>query len=52
MPGGGIVLLRVAVALEKVKLSKDEKTRAEIIRRVLEEPIRPLGGSGPLGMGK
>ena len=49
MPGGGVVLLRVAAALEKVKLSGDEKTRAEIIRRVLEEPIRPLGGSGPLG---
>jgi hypothetical protein len=29
-----------------VKLSGDEKTRAEIIRRVLEEPIRPLGGTG------
>jgi len=49
VPGGGVVLLRVAAALEKVKLSGDEKTRAEIIRRVLEEPIRPLGGSGPLG---
>ena len=49
MPGGGVVLQRVAAALEKVKLSGDEKTRAEIIRRVLAEPIRPLGGSGPLG---
>ena len=49
MPDGGVVLLRVAAALEKVKLSGDEKTRAEIVRRVLEEPIRPLGGSGPLG---
>jgi len=49
VPGGGVVLLRVAAALEKVKLSGDEKTRAEIIRRVLEEPIRPLGGIGAAG---
>ena len=41
--------LRIAAAREKGKLSRDAKTGAEIVRRVLEEPIRPLGGSGPLG---
>ena len=41
--------LRIAAAREKGKLSRDAKTGAEIVRRALEEPIRPLGGSGPLG---
>ena len=49
MPGGGAVCLRAAAAREKGKLSGDAKTEAEIVRRALEEPIRPLGGSGPLG---
>jgi len=42
VPGGGVVLLRAAGALEKVRLSGDEKTGAEIIRRALEEPIRQI----------
>jgi chaperonin GroEL len=42
VPGGGVVLLRAASALEKVKLSGDEKTGADIIRRSLEEPIRQI----------
>ncbi len=42
VPGGGVVLLRAAAALEKVRLAGDEKTGAEIIRRALEEPIRQI----------
>jgi chaperonin GroEL len=43
VPGGGVVLLRAAATLEKIKqLSGDEKTGAEIIRRALEEPIRQI----------
>src|SRR5574341_1234953 len=42
VPGGGVVLLRAAAALEKVRLSGDEKTGMEIIRRALEEPIRQI----------
>jgi len=42
VPGGGVVLLRAGAALEKVKLSGDEKTGAEIVRRALEEPIRQI----------
>jgi len=42
VPGGGVVLLRAAAALEKVKFSGDEKTGADIIRRALEEPIRQI----------
>ena len=49
VPGGGVVLLRPAAALEKVKLSGDEKTGSEIILRALEKPIRPFGGSGAAG---
>ena len=42
VPGGGVVFLRAAAALEKVRLAGDEKTGAEIIRRALEEPIRQI----------
>ncbi|MGH7360657.1 MAG: chaperonin GroEL [Candidatus Methylomirabilales bacterium] len=42
VPGGGVVLLRAAKALDALKLEGDEKTGAEIIRRALEEPIRQI----------
>ncbi|MCI0370197.1 MAG: chaperonin GroEL [candidate division NC10 bacterium] len=42
VPGGGVVLLRAAKALDTLKLEGDEKTGAEIIRRALEEPIRQI----------
>jgi len=42
VPGGGVVLLRAAKALEALKLEGDEKTGAEIVRRALEEPIRQI----------
>ncbi len=42
VPGGGVVLLRAGAALDKVKLSGDEKTGADIVRRALEEPIRQI----------
>src|SRR5574341_567712 len=42
VPGGGVVLLRAAAALEKVRLAGAEKTGAEIVRRALEEPIRQI----------
>ncbi len=42
VPGGGVVLLRAAAALEKVKLSGDERTGGDIVRRALEEPIRQI----------
>src|SRR5574341_1530825 len=42
VPGGGVVLLRAGVALDKLRLSGDEKTGAGIIRRALEEPIRQI----------
>jgi chaperonin GroEL len=42
VPGGGVALLRAAVALDHLKLSGDEATGASIVRRALEEPIRRI----------
>ncbi len=44
VPGGGVALIRAAIALEKVandkNLDGDEKLGVEIVRRAAEEPIR------------
>jgi chaperonin GroEL len=44
VPGGGVALLRVVPAVEKVhgSLSGDEKLGAAIVLRALEEPIRHI----------
>ena len=42
VPGGGTVLIRAALDLAKVKVSGDEKTGVEILRRALEAPIRVI----------
>ncbi len=42
VPGGGVALLRAAIALDSLKLKGDEKIGAEIIRRAVEEPLRQL----------
>ena len=44
VPGGGVALLRASKALDglALKLSGDEATGAEIVRRALEEPIRQI----------
>src|ERR1700730_4770613 len=42
VPGGGVALLRAAVALDKLKLSGDEATGVDIVRRALEEPLRQI----------
>jgi chaperonin GroEL len=42
VPGGGVALLRAAKALDSLKLSGDEATGADIVRRALEEPIRQI----------
>ncbi|MCA9845519.1 MAG: chaperonin GroEL, partial [Dehalococcoidia bacterium] len=41
-PGGGVALLNVISALDKLKLSGDEATGARILRRALEEPLRRI----------
>jgi chaperonin GroEL len=42
VPGGGIALLRAALAVEKMKLEGDEQFGVTIIRRACEEPIRQI----------
>jgi chaperonin GroEL len=42
VPGGGVALVRCADALDKVKVTGDEKRGLGIIRRALEEPLRQI----------
>ncbi len=42
VPGGGVALLRASAALEKLKVSDDERWGVNIVRRVLEEPLRRI----------
>jgi chaperonin GroEL len=46
VPGGGIALLRAAIALEGLKLSGDEQFGVTIVRRACEEPIRQIVSNG------
>jgi chaperonin GroEL len=47
VPGGGVALLRVIPAVQKVhdSLSGDEKMGSAIVLRALEEPIRHIAGN-------
>lgn len=40
--GGGVALLRTLPALDKLKLTGEEKIGIEILKRALEEPIRQI----------
>jgi chaperonin GroEL len=42
VPGGGIALLRAAIAVERLKLEGDEQFGVTIVRRACEEPIRQI----------
>jgi len=42
VPGGGVALLRAAVALENLKLEGDEQFGVTIVRRACEEPVRQI----------
>jgi chaperonin GroEL len=42
VPGGGVALLRASKALDTLKLSGDEATGVDIVRRALEEPLRQI----------
>jgi chaperonin GroEL len=56
VPGGGVALLRAEKALDKLKVSGDEKIGADIVRRALEEPLRMIaqnaGREGAVVLGK
>jgi chaperonin GroEL len=42
VPGGGVALLRAAVALEKLNLAGDERVGVNILKRACEEPLRQI----------
>jgi len=42
VPGGGVALVRCIGAVEAMKLSGDERSGADIVRRALEEPLRQI----------
>ena len=42
VPGGGIALLRAAIALQSLKLDEDEQFGVSIVRRACEEPVRQI----------
>src|SRR4026208_451190 len=42
VPGGGVALLRSSAALEKIRVSEEEKWGVNIIKRVCEEPLRRI----------
>jgi chaperonin GroEL len=48
VPGGGVVLINSIKALDSLKLSGDEATGANIVRRALEEPLRQLAENAGL----
>jgi chaperonin GroEL len=42
LPGGGVALLRAASVLDKLDVSGDEATGADIVRKAILEPIRQI----------
>lgn len=46
--GGGVVLINVIPAIDKSKLSGDERTGAQIVEKALEEPLRQIAANGGL----
>ncbi|MFH1459196.1 MAG: chaperonin GroEL [Candidatus Omnitrophota bacterium] len=48
VPGGGVVMIRAARALDKVKLEGDEQIGVEIIKKALESPLRQLAENAGL----
>lgn len=48
VPGGGVALLRVIPAIDKLELIGDELIGANIIKRALEEPIRQIANNAGL----
>jgi chaperonin GroEL len=46
VPGGGVPLLRAAMALEAFKLDDDEQFGVNIVRRACEEPLRQIVHNG------
>ncbi len=45
VPGGGVALIRAQVAIDGLKLTGDEATGADIVRRAVEAPLRQLAAN-------
>ncbi len=45
VPGGGVSLIRVQKALDKIKGTEDEKIGVDIVRRAIESPIRAIAAN-------
>jgi chaperonin GroEL len=48
VPGGGVALLRCGPALDKLKLSGDEALGAQLVKQVLEMPLRKIAENAGL----
>jgi len=48
VPGGGVALIRCIEALDKVKVSGDEKSGVRILKRALAEPLRQISQNAGL----
>jgi len=48
VPGGGVALLRSASALDNIKLPGDEALGAQLVRKVLEMPLRKIAENAGL----
>ncbi|MDD5085502.1 MAG: chaperonin GroEL [Candidatus Omnitrophica bacterium] len=46
VPGGGVALLRAMKALDELKLTGDEATGVNIVKRAIEEPCRWIAANG------
>ena len=45
VPGGGVAFVRALKALEKLKLSGEEKLGLNLVKRALEEPVRQIANN-------
>jgi chaperonin GroEL len=48
LPGGGVALLRARQAVEKLKLDGDEAVGADIVKAILDVPLRTLANNAGL----
>jgi len=48
LPGGGVSMLRTLKAIDKQKLTGDQKTGAEIVKRALTAPIKQIADNAGL----
>ena len=45
VPGGGVALVRVLPALEKIKIKADQKLGVKVVMRAIEEPLRQIANN-------